>query len=140
MATAKPKACKGCGSTTRKLPYPGPRCTTCHRAHTKAAKTAARGRRLERVYGITGEEADAILEAQGGACAICRRATGKSKALAVDHDHELEKLVGSRLSVRGRLCGPCNDMLGHARDEVEFFERAIEYLKNPPARQVIGEG
>ena len=30
-------------------------------------------------------------------------------------------------------------MLGHARDEVEFFERAIEYLTNPPAIDVIGD-
>jgi hypothetical protein len=30
-------------------------------------------------------------------------------------------------------------VLGHARDAIEFFERAIEYLKNPPAVRVIGE-
>jgi hypothetical protein len=27
-------------------------------------------------------------------------------------------------------------MLGHARDSVEFFERAIEYLNNPPAARL----
>lgn len=52
--------------------------------------------------------------------------------MAVDHDHKTGM-------VRGILCARCNhDILGHARDEIEFFERAIEYLKSPPAISVIG--
>lgn len=38
------------------------------------------------------------------------------------------------------LCLRCNKhTLGNARDEVEYFERAIEYLTSPPAQQVVGE-
>lgn len=34
----------------------------------------------------------------------------------------------------------CNKYtLGWARDCIEFFKRAIEYLLNPPAVQVLGE-
>lgn len=34
----------------------------------------------------------------------------------------------------------CNKYtLGWARDCIEFFQRAIEYLRNPPAVQVVGE-
>lgn len=67
-----------------------------------------------------------MLKVQGGACAICRRATGKTRRLAVDHDHQSGQ-------VRGLLCKPCNRLLGHARDDVEFFERAGDYLSEPPA-------
>jgi hypothetical protein len=53
--------------------------------------------------------------------------------LSVDHCHETG-------IVRGLLCQPCNrDVLGHARDDTEFFERCIEYLNSPPAVNVIGE-
>jgi hypothetical protein len=42
--------------------------------------------------------------------------------------------------VRGLLCTICNaKILGHARDDVDFFYRAIEYLTNPPAVAIIGE-
>jgi hypothetical protein len=82
-------------------------------------------------YGITAEEYAKILDAQGGKCYLCQRATGARKRLSVDHDHKTGE-------VRGILCGPCNrDVLGHARDSIEFFERCIEYLTNPPARAVL---
>ncbi len=84
-------------------------------------------------FGITSEEYFAILEAQGGVCALCNRATGASKRLAVDHDHRTGL-------IRGLLCSTDNaKVLGHARDEIEFFERCIDYLTNPPAFRVIGE-
>jgi hypothetical protein len=112
---------------------PGGRCVTHQRARKKQTRQNARERRWTATYGITAEEYDAILKAQGGACYICRRAKGLSKPLCVDHDHETGM-------VRGLLCNPCNaDVLGHARDEIEFFERAIEYLRSPPAVAVIGE-
>ena len=47
-------------------------------------------RQLFQKYGITGEQYDAMLEAQGGRCAICQRppAIGKRIGrLVVDHDH-----------------------------------------------------
>lgn len=84
------------------------------------------------VYGITADEYWEIHSLQGGVCALCQRATGKVRKLAVDHDHKSG-------AIRGCLCKTCNaKILGHARDEIEFFERCIEYLKNPPALQVVG--
>ncbi|WP_228845651.1 endonuclease VII domain-containing protein [Mycobacteroides abscessus] len=86
-----------------------------------------------KTYGITAEQYDLIKWRQGGKCAICQRATGAKKNLAVDHDHKTGL-------VRGALCTMCNKyILGHARDDIEFFHRAIEYLKNPPAFDVIGK-
>lgn len=74
-----------------------------------------------------------LLAAQGGFCAICRRARGLARRLSVDHDHITEE-------VRGLLCMKCNDMLGHAHDSIEFFVRVIGYLTHPPAREVLDPG
>jgi len=135
MPTTKP--CKDCGSTTRKTPHPGPRCASCHRAVVAARREASWALSISTRYGITDHEYKAILSAQLGKCAICQRATGATRRLAVDHDHAVEAEHGVRASVRGLLCKPCNRLLGHARDEPAFFERAIAYLTNPPARQVL---
>lgn len=133
MPPAKPKAaCKDCKSTTRALGYPGPRCATCWRAKTNERKESAHGQYVERTYGITAEQYEMLYKAQGGRCAICRRATGAARRLAVDHDHKTGE-------VRGLLCKPCNRYgLGmFARDNPEVFDRAADYLRNPPARKIL---
>ena len=134
---ASPRKCKDCITegilTVRKAPHPGPRCATHHRALRRYRSSAGHAKYVEATYGITGEQYQALYEAQGGRCFICRRATGANKRLAVDHDHETGV-------VRGLLCRSCNrDVLGHARDDVEFFHRAIEYLTDPPAVRLFGE-
>lgn len=136
MATDKGRVCKDCleeGVTTkRKAPHPGPRCATHNRAVRKARSEANHARHIGNVYGLTNTEYEAIKAEQGGVCAICQRATGESRRLSVDHDH-------NSLFTRGLLCRPCNTMLGHMRDDVEAFHRAIDYLMDPPAYRVIGE-
>jgi hypothetical protein len=82
-------------------------------------------------YGLALGDYGKLKAFQNGTCAICQRATGATKKLAVDHDHETGY-------IRGLLCGPCNGMLGQARDDVEFFRRAVEYLIEPPAHRCIG--
>lgn len=130
---AKP-CCKDCKSTTRPATYPGPRCHTCWRVETKRRKEAVHGSYVEKTYGISAEEYDAIYKAQGGRCAICRRATGRARRLAVDHNHKTGE-------VRGLLCKPCNSYgIGmFARDDPEVLDRAADYLRNPPARDVLRE-
>lgn len=106
-------------------------CPTCRRLNTKASRRRAHHKAIEAKYGISGEEYDALYEAQGGRCAICRTSTGKAKMLAVDHDHKTG-------IVRGLLCGSCNHrLLGAAHDGTEILVRAIEYLENPPAPMVL---
>jgi len=72
---------------------------------------------LQRRYGITAEEADEMLAAQGGTCAICEI----EPAVHVDHDH-----VSGR--VRGMLCFNCNGGLGNFRDDPLFLYAAAEYV------------
>lgn len=131
------KRCVDCvkeGITThRAAKYPGPRCYTHHQARKRKQSAARHGAHISATYGITSEEYDAIYKAQGGVCAICRRASGKRRRLAVDHDHKTG-------FVRGLLCRPCNrNVLGHLRDDPAALDRAIGYLHHPPAFDVIGK-
>lgn len=133
MKSTKTKRCKDCGpESKRPAPFPGPRCVSHHRDIKKARKEAAHASWVLNTYGLALGDYDKLKASQNGTCAICRVATGKTKKLAVDHSHETGY-------VRGLLCGPCNRILGHARDNVEFFLRAAEYLTHPPALEVIGE-
>lgn len=133
----KNKRCKDCirdgVKTHRKASYPGPRCATHHREFKKQRRDYNHSDHINKTYGITAEEYQRIYEAQGSKCYICQRATGARRKLAVDHDH------GTGF-VRGLLCKPCNyKVLGHLRDDTEAFQRAIDYINNPPAFGVIGK-
>lgn len=129
---ASGKACKTCGSVTRKVTAPGPRCATCHRLRKAEAKKAAHEAYVLKTYGLKAGEYDELYDFQGGMCYICQRATGKARRLAVDHDH------GTGL-VRGLLCKPCNSVLAHFRDNRKAIYRAITYLTWPPAQKLLGE-
>lgn len=63
-----------------------------------------RDRALRRQYGISVQEYEQILAAQGGGCAICERKQGARK-LHVDHCHKTGR-------VRGVLCHQCNWYFG----------------------------
>jgi hypothetical protein len=124
--------------------YVGPRCATCHRRQKRAQEIAAHARRLLKFYRITPEQYAAIYIAQGGVCYVCRRATGESKRLAVEHDHYLARFhdhpvdEGCPKCIRGLACGPCNrDVLGRLGGQPETYERIATALRNPPARKVL---
>jgi hypothetical protein len=80
-------------------------------------------------YGITAEQYDAMLAAQGGGCAICGEQCTSGRRLAVDHDHACcpgDKTCGK--CVRGLLCGPCNQGIGKLRDSPRLLIAAASYL------------
>lgn len=82
---------------------------------------------LRRERGITHEQYDALVNAQGGKCAICGgppRGNSK-KYFHVDHDHETG-------AVRGLLCFPCNASLGMLKDDTDLLRKAIQYLEAAP--------
>jgi Recombination endonuclease VII len=69
-------------------------------------------------YGITAVEVDAMIEAQGGLCALCK----ERPAEQVDHDHKTGK-------VRAILCLLCNAGIGAFKDDPEIIRNAIKYLE-----------
>lgn len=130
-------ACTDCGSTTRKLSQVSAKvhlCATCIRERKKGKRAKARNARQVRVFGITAEQGDLIVEYQGGGC-ICKPWTGydgSSRSLSTDHDHKTGV-------IRGKLCKHCNDLVGRVKDDPEYFRRMIAYLTNPPAVRLFGE-
>ena len=84
-----------------------------------------RNSQLKKLYGITHADYEALLESQGGVCAICGadspRRVGREN-LSVDHCHDTGK-------VRGILCEPCNIGLGRFDDDPKLLRSALEYLE-----------
>lgn len=121
MSPAGTTWCAGCQSF-RDLEDFGKGATKCR----ACASAKTHESRVEKVYGITGDDYAALLKRQGGKCAICR-ARPKSKRLAVDHDHKSG-------AVRGLLCSRCNhDLMGAAWDSLAIAVALWHYLNTPPA-------
>ena len=105
-----------------------PHCKDCVNAAAKTrwhedaefkAKTRASSRasHLRRMYGISVQDYEHMLAAQGGVCRIC----GTGQDLCVDHCHATNR-------VRGILCRPCNKGIGIFRDSRSLLANAMEYL------------
>lgn len=124
------KWCPDCGTVKPLVEFPASRssrngrhtyCRGCHNARGRASREkvgGSRGYHLRRRYGLTTEEADAMLAAQGGFCAICRAAP----AVHVDHDHATN-------AVRDLLCFHCNGGLGQFRDDPDVLRLAAAYVE-----------
>jgi hypothetical protein len=81
--------------------------------------------KLKAAYGITPEQFDAMVTAQGGVCVLCGNPpAGKrhTQVLHIDHDHRTGR-------VRGLLCDTCNVGLGSFRDNPDLLKRAAAYLE-----------
>lgn len=118
--------CAGCQSFRRLGLDVAPSASRCR----PCASAAAHASRTKATYGLDAKEYEAILEAQGGVCAICTQRP-VSKRLAVDHDHATGE-------VRGLLCSRCNhDLLGALHDSLALAWRAVRYLAIPPARLAL---
>lgn len=97
-----------------------------HREKRRVRNRLAQRRMVFRkVYGISWADYEAMLERQGGACAICKR-TGLT--LCVDHCH----LTGE---VRGLLCIRCNSAIGFCSDDPALLQAAAAYLQAARDRQ-----
>lgn len=111
------------------------------RAAAKIAGERGHAYSIKRTFGVAIEEYWATYALQGGHCAICHIATGKTKRLAVDHDHSCKaghtKEKGCKQCVRGLLCSRCNRFLGQVHDDISAFQRAIEYLSYPPFQEML---
>jgi hypothetical protein len=72
---------------------------------------------------MTLAEHDAILNAQGGVCAICSAPPKDEKKLrlAVDHCHKSDRN-------RGLLCTMCNHALERIENDPDWGNKALNYL------------
>ena len=74
-----------------------------------------------RRYGLTPDDFEARVTAQGGVCAICLKPPkGKRDRLCVDHCHDTGR-------VRGLLCHGCNASLGMLREDPDTIQRLLAY-------------
>lgn len=77
---------------------------------------------LRSKYGITADQRDEMLVAQGGCCAICNTSEPSGYNWHVDHNHETGE-------VRGLLCSKCNQGIGLFDESTVNLESAIDYLR-----------
>ena len=78
-------------------------------------------------YGITIDQYNVMLEAQGGRCTLCGSTPNPNgvraaSCLHVDHDH----VTGA---VRALLCNECNRGLGYLRDSPRLLRLAADYIE-----------
>lgn len=123
--------CSVCGPTPvyKNSPYNGRvywRCASKQRSYANGrygeVKDRQRDARFLRVYGITVEQYDALLEKQGGVCTRCKQPPGQLR-LAVDHNHETGE-------VRGLLCGPCNTFIGRLEANMHMLDNDLAYIRS----------
>ena len=106
-------------------------------------KMRVRDKYLLKKYGISLIEYEDLLEAQGGACAICKRPPLKNR-LSVDHLHTKDKkgkqVRGDKSTVRGLCCMFCNHKILGAierRNVVKPYDvllGVIEYFNKYPIK------
>ena len=138
MAGSLNRPCAGCGNPLSDLKVSQRKkyCRLCEARVHREQKKSAHDRRVEKLYGLRPGEYQKLYEAQGGKCAVpgCR-ARGITKALAVEHDHKLG--LHNRKAVRGLMCSMHNEWLGLAADNPDVFAFLFNYLKHPPAQEIL---
>jgi hypothetical protein len=117
------RACCRCGAPVPEaVGRPGITVCTACRVDRRVDRKAYERRRLLRKYGVTQDDFDGMLRAQGGRCAICRTDEPGSKGFAIDHCHRTGR-------VRAVLCGPCNSAFGLLREDPLIVRAMMEYAE-----------
>ena len=96
----------------------------------ECSKQAGRAAWVWKVYNLTLDDYDTILEFQGGVCGICGKPPKAGQFLHIDHEHGGHD--------RGLLCGYCNTRLVGRLKNHELAQRLADYLRDPPAVKALG--
>jgi hypothetical protein len=114
--------CKLCNSERSKKRYRENRekINRYHKEWTKDNKDIIRNGSYQRLYGISLDDYNEMLEEQNNSCYICE--DDSQSPLFVDHCHSNGK-------VRGLLCKKCNSALSFFKEDPRILERAIDYLR-----------
>jgi hypothetical protein len=124
----------------RKYKAPDTNCAFCGKPLAFTATTGRKQRycnfackqlayRNRKTYKLTREEYLALVEKQGGLCAICKKPSSK---LVIDLSHKTGR-------VRGLLCKACNQGIGFLDDDTDRLAAAIEYLRAQEPETAHGE-
>lgn len=149
------RVCSRCGSNEEKVSFEKNRkiCNSCRNKVAEWAKNnpernAAQSKKwrelnpekaammvrranLKRLYGITLEQYNEMLEKQEYKCAVCKRPQSDfPRNFAVDHDHK-ENFV------RGLLCTNCNHRIVGRHRDIGLLRAAADYLENPTVKWII---
>lgn len=103
--------------------YCSRRCARADLTSRPRHKALQRDLNLKRLYGVSAIDVQAMVERQGGGCAVCGTTDwpGKGRCPHVDHDHQTGL-------IRGALCDPCNRGLGMFADNPARLRAAAHYL------------
>lgn len=119
-------------------------CRSCSAKNNRETYNPDRHREynMKKVHGITPKQAESVFVFQGRRCPVCLEESPKGKRKwVVDHDHKCEeghpRTKSCLQCLRGILCQNCNIMMGHAKDNPDTLARAISYLANPPAKEIL---
>lgn len=108
-------------------------CKDCNnsRVNTYNQKNKIRARGTYERYGLTKEDFEAMVEAQGGMCDICKipLVELQSKHVHIDHDHDCCPEGSCGGCIRGILCNNCNRGLGGFGDNLDSLTEAVLYLQ-----------
>lgn len=90
-------------------------------------------------FGLSPESVEALLEAQGGVCGLCRREFSGGETF-VDHDHaccpgRTQKTCGQ--CVRAILCRRCNQGLGYFFDDPQLLRAAADYIERHRDQRLV---
>ena len=86
-------------------------------------KETAKLYQLQKMYGMSGEDMQGMMNRCKGCCEICGDSFSHDNLHYVDHCHDTG-------NVRGLLCRNCNSGIGLLKDNVGVMLKAIEYLKD----------
>lgn len=86
-------------------------------------KEKAYNKWLRAEYGVTLDQYNSMLLAQGNKCAICRTTDPRGRGrFHVDHCHSTKR-------IRAILCSECNMMIGLAKDSPVILRAAARYVE-----------
>jgi len=115
-------------------------CKSCQKDYMRERRKTDKGKQevcnnnLKKSYGISLEDYNNMVKAQGNCCKLCSVHTdslGKQSKLYVDHCHSTGK-------VRGLLCNNCNSALGKFKDDADLMYKAISYVLTEGDMNYIG--
>jgi len=144
------RICARCKQEKPREAFGGPTATYCRpcateyererrSAHGKQDPIYTRMLNLRR-YGLTPEQFDTMLAAQGGRCAICRTGSPGGQGWHVDHNHSCcntrKRSCGK--CTRGILCSRCNIAIGNLRDDPVIIQAALDYVSIRRTRSESG--